>query len=418
VPLSITLLRHARSEANDANVWSGQGDAPLSEAGRAQARLVAERLRQRSFDLVVSSDLQRARDTVTASGHAIETDSRLREIDLGEWEGRSFDDVAKDHPDLLAAIRAGEAVRPGVSGESMQEFEERAWDAVLSIARDVGEGSVLISTHGGFIDAVVGRLIGRTGRRTYPIATNSSLTEIRLSSIGDEEPRFRLQTFNDATHLGWDHGFLGRMRSEGKPVIGMVRHGVTVANRERRIQGQTCWGLAPEGFDQAAALAAHYGHVDEVWASPIRRATETAGAFAAPAIRFDDDLKEMSFGTWEGLLYDDLIASSDPDVRRVFHDLEDLPRGGAERFVDVSARMRAFLERSASGTGRRVVAVSHGAAIKSLLADIHGRGNDINLDVSVSRNTGVSHFVVTDQGPWLADWSVAPHLEDAAVHSA
>ncbi|MFP5330879.1 MAG: 2-carboxy-D-arabinitol-1-phosphatase, partial [Acidimicrobiia bacterium] len=338
--VSITLVRHARSEANEAEIWQGQGDAPLSANGRRQAAALGERLAGRSFDLVVSSDLERAHETALAVGHPVETDPAWREMNLGDWEGRTFAEVAAEHPDLLEAIRAGDAVKFGKVGETIAEFEERAHTALEALAARLGSGSALVVTHGGLIDTFVGRLMGRIDRRTFPIVTNTSLTEIRYEAIGSEPPRFRLQTFNDATHLGWDEGFLGRMRAEGKPVIGFLRHGVTNANQDRRIQGQTCWGLAYEGHAQAAAFARSYGRVDRLWTSPIQRAMETAAALAPPTPLPDDDLMEMAFGEWEGALYDDLIASGDETVRRVFVDGEDLPRGGAERFSDVARRMR------------------------------------------------------------------------------
>lgn len=408
----IALIRHARSEANESEIWQGQGDAPLSETGRRQAAAVGKRLASRPFDLVVSSDLTRAHETALASGHPVETDSAWREMNLGDWEGRTFAEVAEEHPDLLAAIRAGEAVKFGKIGESVQEFEERAFGALHALVERVGSGSVAVVTHGGLIDVIVGRLIGRTDRRTYPIVTNTALTDIRFEVLGDSDPVYRLQSFNDATHLGWDEGFLGRMRQEGRPVIGFLRHGVTRANQERRIQGQTCWGLDERGFDQARRFAQSYGPVDRIWSSPIQRAMETASALAPPDAMPDDDLMEMGFGSWEGLNYAELIASGDETARRIFIDGEDLPRGGAEQFSDVAKRMRSFLERVDPDPSERVIAVSHGAAIKSLIADMHDRGTDINRDLSVSHNTGVTHIVLTEQGPWLADWSVAPHLTD------
>ncbi|HVR33193.1 MAG TPA: histidine phosphatase family protein [Acidimicrobiia bacterium] len=408
----ITLVRHARSEANEAEIWQGQGDAPLSQQGRSQAAALGKRLAGRSFDLVVSSDLARAHATALAAGHPVETDPVWREINLGDWEGRTFAEVAVEHPDLLEAIRGGEAVRFGEVGESIQEFEDRAFAALDALVGRVGSGSVAVVTHGGIIDAIAGRLIGRTNRRTYPIVANTALTEVRYEAIGDRQPRYRLQTFNDATHLGWDEGFLGRMRSEGRAVVGLVRHGVTRANQERRIQGQTCWGLDDVGHDQARRFARSYGRVDRIWSSPIQRAMETASALAPPTATPDDDLKEMGFGSWEGANYDDLLASGDETARRIFIDGEDLPRGGAESFADVAKRMRAFLDRIDGGSTGRRLAVSHGAAIKSVIADMHGRGTDINRDLAVSHNTGVTHIVLTDQGPWLADWSVAPHLTD------
>jgi glucosyl-3-phosphoglycerate phosphatase len=413
--LSITFVRHARSEANEAEIWQGQGDSPLSDTGRQQATALGARLAARQFDLVVSSDLARAHETALASGHDVQLDPVWREMDLGDWEGRTFQEVAETHPDLLQAIRSGDTVRFGKVGESIQEFEQRAHDALDALVGRVESGSVLVVTHGGLIDAIAGRLIGRADRRTFPIVSNTSLTEIRFESAGDSTPRYRLQTFNDATHLGWNHGFLGRMREEGRPIVGFVRHGVTLANKIRRIQGQTCWGLDDEGHSQAAAFGSVYGAVDRIWSSPLRRALETAAVFAPPPAVPDDDLKEMGFGRWEGTDYDDLLASGDEIARRVFLGGEDLPRGGAETFGDVAKRMRAFLDRVDANPAERVLAVSHGAAIKSLIADIHGRGTDINLDLAVSHNTGVTHIVLTDEGPWVADWSVAPHLTDGTA---
>ncbi|MFP5331997.1 MAG: histidine phosphatase family protein, partial [Acidimicrobiia bacterium] len=84
-------------------------------------------------------------------------------------------------------------------------------------------------------------------------------------------------------------------------------------------------------------------------------------------------------------------------------------------FSDVARRMRSFVERTRHDPAERVLAVSHGAAIKSLIADIHRRGTDINRDLAVSHNTGVTHIVLTDQGPWVADWSVAPHLQNGKL---
>jgi broad specificity phosphatase PhoE len=407
----ITFVRHARSEANEAEIWQGHGDDPLSAQGRLQAEAVGRRLAGRRFDLVVSSDLARAHETALATGHPVETDPAWREMNLGDWEGRTFAEVAGEHPDLLQSIRRGEAFKFGKVGETIQEFEERAWAAVDRLVERVGSGSVLVVTHGGLIDAIVGRLLGRIDRRTFPIATNTALTEVRHETYGTRGARYRLHGFNDATHLGWEVGFLGRMREAGNPVVGVVRHGLTHANRDRRIQGQSCWGLADEGMDQAADLARVYGAVDRIWSSPIQRAMETAAAFAPPEPTPDEDLMEMAFGTWEGSFYDDLVAGDDL-ARRVLVDGEDLPRGGAERFPDVVQRMRSFLGRVEATPGERVVAVSHGLAIKALVAGIHDRGSDINDDLAVSRNTGVTHVVLTKDGPWVADWSVAPHLSD------
>ena len=130
VTFSITLVRHAQSEANAAGIWQGQGDAPLSGDGRAQARLLAPRLAHRDFDIVISSDLSRTQETAELAGRIPERlEKSWREMDLGAWEGRTFAEVAERHPDLLEAIRRGEAVSFGETGETIAEFEERVVDA-------------------------------------------------------------------------------------------------------------------------------------------------------------------------------------------------------------------------------------------------------------------------------------------------
>ena len=127
---SITLVRHARSEANAAGIWQGQGDAVLHSDGRDQARALNERLAGRRFDVVISSDLARTQETAELAGQpAMRVEKSWREMDLGAWEGRTFEEVAERHPDLLEAIRRGEAVAFGETGETIAEFEQRCLDA-------------------------------------------------------------------------------------------------------------------------------------------------------------------------------------------------------------------------------------------------------------------------------------------------
>ncbi|MDH4118071.1 MAG: histidine phosphatase family protein [Acidimicrobiia bacterium] len=399
--IRITLVRHGRSEANEANLWQGQGNAALSEQGRSQVSSLSRRIGRRHFDLVVSSDLDRASDTARAVSEEPEIDKAWREMDLGTWEGRSFSEVAALHPDLLEAIRNGDALAFGETGETLGEFERRALDALDGLVDRLDDGeSALVATHGGVIDAIVGRYLGRVdGRRTVPITTNTALTvlEGRPGSL-------KLAVFNDATHLGIDVGYLGRMREAETPILAFVRHGITAANKEGRIQGRMCWGLDEEGFAQASALADWYPRPDRVLSSPSQRAVETASAFGT-LVEHVPDVVEMSFGSWEGLRREDLPE----DTAQAFRD--DLPRGETgETFVDVVARMGRFL--SAAQPEDRTVVVSHGAAIRAAIASIVERGNDLNRDLAVARNSSVTHVAFTPDGPILADYSLAPHLED------
>lgn len=407
--MEIVLIRHGESTANVETRWQGQGNSPLTDRGRHQAETLARRLGPDPFDLVVASDLDRAVDTAHALGVGVETDPSWREIDLGRWEGKTFEEVEREAGDLLLALRAGEQVRFGGSGETLAEFEERVTDAFDRLAERVGEGRVGVVTHGGVIDAVLGRRLGRpSGRRGYPIVENTALTFF----VG-EPGSLRLRRFNDATHLGRETRWLASMRREGVPIVAFVRHGITAANKERRIQGQSGEGLHPEGRRQAKRLADWYGHLDQVWTSPLERATETAAALAdgtAPTV--DDTLAEMAFGEWEGVLYDELLASGDPLARRIYRDGEDLPRGGTgESFTELIDRMCRFISGFEPDPGKRTAVVSHGAAIRAVVACITGMGPAINRGLTTPDNTGVTHVAFTPDGPMLADYSLAPHLE-------
>ncbi len=406
--IRITLVRHGRSEANEANIWQGQGNAPLSAEGRRQAEAVGVRLNGRSFDVVLSSDLDRALETAQAIDGDPEVDHAWREMDLGEWEGQRFEQVVAKHPDLLQAIRSGEAVAFGASGETIADFERRSLDAFDALVHRLGDGeSALVATHGGVIDSIVGRFLGRLpDRRTFPIVTNTSLTV--LEGTPDT---MRLAVFNDATHLGVDVGFLGRMRSDGIPVVAFVRHGVTTANKEGRVQGQSCWGLDEEGHAQAVGLATWYPRPDRLISSPLQRAMETAAAFGRH-VEPAPEVMEMAFGEWEGLKGSEF--SDQEEAVRIYRDGEDLRRGHTgESFAEVAERMTRFLRALQFEAADRTIVVSHGAAIRATIAGFQQRGNDINRDLGVALNSSVTHIALPPTGPMLADYSLAPHLERA-----
>jgi probable phosphoglycerate mutase len=415
VTFSITLVRHARSEANAAGIWQGQGDAVLAAEGRSQASALGARLAGRDLDVIVSSDLARTQETAELAGRTPDrVEKAWREMDLGAWEGRTFEEVAERHPDLLEAIRRGEAVSFGQTGETIADFEQRSVDAFEALVDELGgEGHALVFTHGGVIDSIVGRFFGRTtGRRTFPITTNTAMT-VFSGEIGRSNGRPRVAGFNDASHLGHDVGASARLRDEGVPIAGFVRHGVTEANKTGRIQGQQCWGLDPDGHDQARLLSAWYGSVDRIHSSPIQRARETAETLASSnGIRFDDRLMEQSFGEWEGVLTSEMSGDDLDMLKRIYSDGEDLPRGRTgETFAALVARLAGFLADVAVSPDERTVFVSHGAAIKAAVAHVLGNTVDIQSNLAVSPNTAVTHIAFAEQGPMLLDYAVAPHLE-------
>ena len=146
---TILLARHGETDWNRERRWQGWADPPLNDTGRAQARELADRLRDTPFDAVYSSDLRRAHETaeIVAAPHGVPVvaDERLREVDIGSWSGLLHSEVEERYPD---------GVRP--DGETREEHAARVISAVEEIARENLGRRILIVTHGGSIRALRG----------------------------------------------------------------------------------------------------------------------------------------------------------------------------------------------------------------------------------------------------------------------
>jgi len=105
---------------------------------------------------VVTSDLVRARDTALTLHPAPRVDARLRELDLGAWQGLTSAEVLARYPDEHAAWRAGQDVARG-GGETYREAGERA--AACLLEHLPAQGTLLAVTHGGTARATLGVLL-------------------------------------------------------------------------------------------------------------------------------------------------------------------------------------------------------------------------------------------------------------------
>ena len=145
---SIILLRHGVTDWNDGGRFQGHADIPLNDAGREQATAAGELLRDARITRAVSSDLSRAAETaqlVTAGwGIDVQTDSRLREVNVGSWAGMSVEDIGKEEPDFWPALREGRDFPRSPTGESATQAGQRVALAVLDHAEAAADGEVLL----------------------------------------------------------------------------------------------------------------------------------------------------------------------------------------------------------------------------------------------------------------------------------
>ncbi len=161
---TLLLIRHAESSWNAAGRWQGHGDPPLSDRGRAQANALARELARESIDVLVSSDLRRAAETaaILGKGQGLrpELTPRLRELDLGDWEGLTRAQIERMAGDALRRFDAGDLdVRPG-GGENLREIAQRAFSVVTELVDAHPGRRLAVVTHLGVIRALLGESCG------------------------------------------------------------------------------------------------------------------------------------------------------------------------------------------------------------------------------------------------------------------
>jgi probable phosphoglycerate mutase len=200
----IGLIRHGETAWNITGRWQGHAPVPLNDEGRLQAQLLAEHLAPLADQVaaICSSDLSRAAATAAAIGAAImkppQLDPRLREIDLGDWQGLTREDVLAwdreryDH----VHIDAHNIPRPG--GESTQNVVDRATAAIREIvARHRGQ-FVLIVSHGGTIRGLLEHYNLLNGDAQHAWIGNTSVSVLVYDHDADT---WTLESFNQMQHL-------------------------------------------------------------------------------------------------------------------------------------------------------------------------------------------------------------------------
>jgi broad specificity phosphatase PhoE len=200
------LIRHGRSDQSAKTIIDTprgrQWDPPLDEVGREQARRLSLRLALLDPPPagVYCSPLRRTRETVAPyverTGAQVRFDEDLMEANVGEWEGRPFEEIVASDEDILPLVRASRAIwsrAPG--GESFDSFQARARRSIHAILDRHPEGDVVVICHGGVINAFLGPLLG-IRHEMFFIPENTSVSSVELDDRGS-----RVRFLNDILHL-------------------------------------------------------------------------------------------------------------------------------------------------------------------------------------------------------------------------
>jgi broad specificity phosphatase PhoE len=205
--MRLILVRHGETSSNKARLALGRADIELNEHGRWQAQRLAASLKHEPIAAIYSSPLKRALATAEpiASSHGLEVqvDDGLIEMDIGEMEGLTFQQMRERHPQFLQAWlgdRAAHEAMPG--GECLLDVQERAWQAIERIRERQEQGTVAAVTHNFVILTLICRVLGLelAGFRRL----HHSLAAKSVLEMGRD--RIVVVCFNDTCHLEADQG--------------------------------------------------------------------------------------------------------------------------------------------------------------------------------------------------------------------
>jgi len=184
----IVLVRHGEPDEHVRGRCYGRLDPGLSPLGREQMRHAWRLLRDEPLAAVYSSPSRRAVESTSlraADDPAVTVDERLREIDFGEFEGLSYDDIATRFPRQYEEwmARPTEVVFPG--GESFGAMSARVLDAIGHIRRTHRGGTVVTVSHGGVNRIALAAALDLDPRRIFRLDQTHAGVNV-IDYIGDE----------------------------------------------------------------------------------------------------------------------------------------------------------------------------------------------------------------------------------------
>jgi alpha-ribazole phosphatase len=167
----LVLIRHAEPDESMRGRSYGRLDVSLSLAGRAQAAAIAEMLRKTHLDAVFASPLRRALETAAplAEARGLEPipHAGLRELDFGALEGLTFDEIAREQPQLYESWMTDPTGTRFPDGENFGDLRERALAAAADIRSE--HKTAAIVAHGGVMRAILADALQMPARAIFSL---------------------------------------------------------------------------------------------------------------------------------------------------------------------------------------------------------------------------------------------------------
>lgn len=180
---TVVLARHGRTEWHQGNRYTGSTDLPIDEVGLKQAEQLRDWALEFAPDVLWSSPMLRARQTVAPTAEALGLepvlDARLREVDFGSAEGRMLSELP---PAVAKAFELDPVGWHFPGGEDPAKAAERVHEVFHQIGREYEEKKVLVVAHNTLIRLLVCRELGlplRDYRRLLPALGPAALVRLR-----------------------------------------------------------------------------------------------------------------------------------------------------------------------------------------------------------------------------------------------
>ncbi len=188
--MALMLVRHGRTEANAAGRLLGRSDPALDEVGRRQAEVLATVVA--GAHRVVTSPLQRTRETAEALGLPVTVDERWIELDYGALDGTLMREVPSD----LWARWVSDVDFAPEGGESLAALGRRVRAACEDLAEEASERDIVVVTHVSPVKAAVAWALGVGDEVSWHLyVAPGSVSRIAVG------PRRSLHSFNVTAHL-------------------------------------------------------------------------------------------------------------------------------------------------------------------------------------------------------------------------
>jgi broad specificity phosphatase PhoE len=200
--VELILIRHGETIWNKERRTQGFSDIELTETGLTQARLLSELLSSRELQAVYSSPLKRAVQTAEkiADPHGLQVQHLpgLMELNQGDLEGLTFQELRANHSQLLKDWLESPAHLKMPGGESLQELQDRGWPAIEHIFQAHREGAVAVVSHNLCITTILCKLLNIGLDNFRRIRQNNGAINIIENT---EERGMILTLMNDTCHL-------------------------------------------------------------------------------------------------------------------------------------------------------------------------------------------------------------------------